>query len=635
VKTSNGGRGEEHTILLGSRPPSLQQGTVVPPSRVLSEQPVSVGQCVNVTDARDRLSGPALGTVLGSGAPALAAARLPSLRLVSVEGSLTPLPDGKAPRRSSMDATPLPSVVPFRPVPRSTREALHAAPTVVYPPGMALPGRSPALAERSARRSEAASARPSAPVSSGPSPHVDSRASRAEPNRLLTGATPAQTGSASRRSSLAAAPSDAPPRASDSQAGPAAEAAAAEAPEQASPVPRTDLFRQAALDARSGAVLNLADAAEPKLGAWGMLVLLLSLVAALFCGAALLSVEVTVRAPGALRAPNGLRSVESVLSGAVTEVLVQAGDEVNSDQIIARLEETQLRATLTLRERELANVRHDIEEANRADAALLLQTTSAVDRQRAALARRSGIHQNQLRARSLQLENVRAMREHGVASGTDELSGEESVQAAAESIALVGSQLAELNLSLADRQREWKQRGLERNASLSRAIAAVDEAKSLLALTEVRSPASGRVESLLVAPGAVVQPGRVIAQIVPKAAPRSIVAFLPSREMAFVSVGSQANVEIESLPVNEFGMARSRVRRISADIAKPEEIQAAFGEVLPGSFVRVELDLVEDANQAKMAPHLRSGERVLVRLHRREQRVLSLIFEFTRKWLGW
>jgi len=382
-------------------------------------------------------------------------------------------------------------------------------------------------------------------------------------------------------------------------------------------------------------VLNLADSTEPKPGACGVLVLLLSLVAALFCGAALLSVEVTVRAPGALRAPNGLRSVESVLSGAVTEVLVQAGDEVNADQIIAHLEETQLRATLTLRERELADLRHDAAEANRADASLLELTTSAVERQRAALARRSSIHQNQLRARSAQLENVRAMREHGVASGTDELSGEESVQAAAESIALVGSQLAELNLSLADRRREWKQRSLERSAALSRAVAAVEEAKSLLALTEVRSPAAGRVESLLVTPGAVVQPGRVIAQIVPKAAPRSIVAFLPSREMAFVSVGSQANVEIESLPVNEFGMARSRVRRISADIAKPEEIQAAFGEVLPGSFVRVELDLIEDANQAKMAPHLRSGERVLVRLHRREQRVLSLIFEFTRKWLGW
>jgi multidrug resistance efflux pump len=377
------------------------------------------------------------------------------------------------------------------------------------------------------------------------------------------------------------------------------------------------------------------DAAEPKLGSWGVLTMLLSLMVALFLAAGLLSVEVTVRAPGALRAPNGLRSVESVLSGAVTEILVQAGDEVAADQVVARLEETQLRATLTLREKELATLRHDTEEANTADASLLQQTTAAVEHQRTALARRGSIHQSQLRQRTQQLENLRTMRESGVASGNDELSGEESVQAAAESIALVGSQLAELNLSLADRRREWKQRELERKAALSRALAAVEEARSLLALTEVRSPAAGRVESLLITPGAVVQPGRVIAQIVPKDAPRSIVAFLPSREISFVNVGSEANVEIESLPVNEFGMAKARVVRISADIAKAEEMAAAFGEAMAGSYVRVELELLDDAHHAKMAPHLRSGERVLVRLHRRHQRVSSLLFEFTRKWLGW
>jgi hypothetical protein len=68
-------------------------------------------------------------------------------------------------------------------------------------------------------------------------------------------------------------------------------------------------------------------------------------------------------------------------------------------------------------------------------------------------------------------------------------------------------------------------------------------------------------------------------------------------------------------------------------VAKPEEIEKAFGEVLPGSYVRVELALLDGPGQEKMAPHLRSGERVLVRLHRRQQRVLSMIFEFARKWL--
>jgi multidrug resistance efflux pump len=561
---------------------------------------------VDVTGSRERLSAPMLGTVLGGAAAALAAPRAPSLRLVSLDETGTGFPQSPSARSDS--AGPSVQLHALIALPPARPRAVPVQPLV--PAEVAKEDRQATLLSCRAEPSRPAElSRPAAP--SRP----------AEPSR------PAQPGSRREEPRPASAPR--PAEASPEAAPPQPE------PPLAQVAAQRELFRQAALEARDGVAAPLVEAAEPQAGSWGILALLLSLVAALFLGAGLLSVEVTVRAPGALRAPNGLRSVESVLSGAVTELLVQAGDEVAADQVVARLEETQLRATLTLREKELATLRHDTDEANAADAALLRQTTAAVEHQRTALSRRGGIHESQLRQRSQQLTNLRAMRESGVASGNDELSGEESVQAAAEQIALVGSQLAELNLSLADRRREWKQRELDRKSSLSRAVAAVEEAKSLLALTEVRSPAAGRVESLLVTPGAVVQPGRVIAQIVPNDAPRSIVAFLPSREVSFVSVGSQANVEIESLPVNEFGMAKAQVKRISTDIAKPEEMASAFGEVTPGSYVRVELDLLDDENHQKMAPHLRSGERVLVRLHRRHQRVLGLIFEFTRKWLGW
>jgi multidrug resistance efflux pump len=358
------------------------------------------------------------------------------------------------------------------------------------------------------------------------------------------------------------------------------------------------------------------------------------LLGVLFLGAGLSTVEMTVKAPGALRAPNGLRSLASVLSGAVTDVLLHAGDDVTAGQVVLRLEEMQLRASLTLREQELATLRHDTLVAARADQALIAETTLAAREQRAALERRRGIHRAQLSQRAERLGSSRQMLQAGVASAVDILSVNESVQAAAESIAVIGSQSAELALGMADRRREWKQRELERAATLQRAIAAVEEARSLLAMTEIRSPSSGRIESLLVNPGSVVQAGSVLAQIVPRDAPRAIVAFLPSRETAFVAIGTRANVEVESLPVAEFGMARAQVTRISTDIAQPEEIASAFGEALAGSFVRVELTLVEDGVQAKMAPHIRSGERVTVRLHRREQRVIGLVFEFVRKWLG-
>ena len=65
--------------------------------------------------------------------------------------------------------------------------------------------------------------------------------------------------------------------------------------------------------------------------------LLASLVALLFVGAALATVEVTAEAQGMLRAPKGLRPVASVLGGSLSEVLVQSGDQVQTGQVVARL----------------------------------------------------------------------------------------------------------------------------------------------------------------------------------------------------------------------------------------------------------------------------------------------------------
>jgi multidrug resistance efflux pump len=397
--------------------------------------------------------------------------------------------------------------------------------------------------------------------------------------------------------------------------------------------PQRALFRQEALDAHYGADGDAEALAQPRAGAWSVLLVLASLVGVLFVAAAIASVEVTVKAPGALRAPNGLRSVESALAGAISEVLTQAGAEVVEGQVVVRLEDAKLRSNLVLRERQLETLREEIKDAAADDQALIQRTLRASKRQRGVLQRRTGIGHGLLKKRSDRLADVQALVQYGAASHDDLLKVDELVQAASESVVQLDSQLVELDLQMADRMREWQAHELERRTSLSRMNAQVEEARSLLTLVEIRSPAAGRVESLLAKVGKVAQAGEIMAQIVPTGAPRSIVAFLPSRETAFVAVGSEANVEVESLPVNEFGMARARVVRVSADVAQQEELASTFGEALAGSFVRVELELLEGPAQDKMAPHLRSGERVMVRLHSRERRVLSLLFEFVRKWL--
>jgi multidrug efflux pump subunit AcrA (membrane-fusion protein) len=397
--------------------------------------------------------------------------------------------------------------------------------------------------------------------------------------------------------------------------------------------PAHRLFRQAALDAHHGPEPELDALAVPRRGAWGMLLVLVSLVVLLFVGAAVAEIEVTVKATGTLRAPSGLRSVESLLAGAVSQVLVAPGDGVESGQVVVRLEDAKLRSNLVLKERELSLMQQDTDEASRADRVLLDEALRVGERQRVTLEQRQRISRAQLARRSARLNDMQSLVAYGAASKNDAFDTDESVQAALQQVAALGSQLLDLDLSIADRLRAWQERELERRSAIGRSNAVVEEARSLLGLVEVRSPAAGRIESLMARVGDVVSAGEVMAQVVPVGAPRIIVAFLQSRETAFVRVGGEANIEVESLSVNEFGTARGRVLRVSSDVAQPEEMAAVSGAVLPGAHVRVELELLPDAAHEKMARHLRSGERVVVRLHTRKRRVLGILFDFARKWV--
>jgi multidrug efflux pump subunit AcrA (membrane-fusion protein) len=398
-------------------------------------------------------------------------------------------------------------------------------------------------------------------------------------------------------------------------------------PTQKAECPR--ILGKAARSARHGIVADVAARSQPRPVAW--LPIVGPLVAALFAGAALTEVDVTVEAPGALRAPNGLRSVESVLPGAVSHVLTRVGDGVEAGQVMVRLADAQLRSSLVLEERRLEVLRRETEEASRADEEQLALALRASRRQRATLLERRSIHQKILRSRQERLANVQVRVDFGLDRPDDARVVDEAVQAATEQVALFDYQLTEVELAQVDRVRDMRARDLERRAMLSRQSAGVEEARSLLSSTAIRAPTSGRVESLFTQVGEVIDPGQVIAQIAPKNVPRAIVAFLPSREAPFISVGSDASVEVESLAAKQPGVTRARVTRVSSDIAPLEEIRSTLGESLCASRVRVELELLDDAADERTAPRLRSGERVFVRWHRRQRRLLGLAFDLVRQ----
>ncbi len=399
------------------------------------------------------------------------------------------------------------------------------------------------------------------------------------------------------------------------------------------PEGRRALFRDAALEARYFEATDLQALATPQPWAWSVLALLVSVVITLFGGAALARVEITAEALGALRSPIGLRPVTSPLGGAIARVLVQPGESVSEGQKLAEIEGVELRATLLKRQRELESMQQDFASEERADRQSVELATRALEQRRKALQGRLQLKGVQLAQRRSRDRSLQELASEGAASGDERLAGKEALQAAAEALFALRSDLALLNLEISDRTRELAERARARSLGLERARASVEEAESLLTLTNVRSPATGKIESLLVTPGSSVEPGALIAHVVPVGSLRAIVAFVRSDETAFVSHGAEAIVEFPALPISEFGTTRARVTRISTDVATAMEMSKELGEVRVGSFVRVELELMDTKEREQMALHLRSGDRVLVRLHRREPRLISLLFDFMRKWL--
>ena len=254
------------------------------------------------------------------------------------------------------------------------------------------------------------------------------------------------------------------------------------------------LFRSAAVEARraAGPEVDFKTGLEPK--SWGMLVLLVSLIGLSFGVAAIANVEVTAEAQGTLRAPRGLRPVASVLSGSVAELLVQSGDAVEAGQVVARLEATELRAGLVNRERELEITRHDVSDASRRDREMEERAAQAMQRRRAALQGRIEINGERLLARRQQASNYEILAREGSASQTESLNMKESLQQAAESVSALSAEVALLDLELADRARQWQERESTRKAQLSRALANAEEARSLLASTEIHAPAGKLLE---------------------------------------------------------------------------------------------------------------------------------------------
>jgi multidrug resistance efflux pump len=371
-------------------------------------------------------------------------------------------------------------------------------------------------------------------------------------------------------------------------------------------------------------------------GAW-MAVALLGAALLTATGFAVLgSVEVTARGPAALRAAGGTLPLLAEATGPVAWVSVRSGERVQAGQRLLGIDATQLAATLEESQRRLKFI-----ESQSALSGDRLEGLGA-ERRRQLEARIEGLDQRLLNQSATierfarRLKDMEELQAKGfVSSHARDDEADRLDEARRQRIALT-EERARVRGEIAELQAQRETEHLRLREDHATALARRDAAQSMLRQTVATAPRAGVVEAVVVRQGELVQPGTVVARLVPDTAPGEVVAFISERDRAFLSPGAAARIEVRQLPSGEFGALHGRVTRIGGDLVGTAEWRDVMGDAaMPSSpLYRVEIAPEADARLDRLKPWLRAGMQADVRFTLRERRLITLILEPLRKWLA-
>lgn len=391
------------------------------------------------------------------------------------------------------------------------------------------------------------------------------------------------------------------------------------------------LFRERALNER-GRDEPLEHLPSVGSNQWALLAFAASTVLTVLVFACVGHVEVTSVAAGVLLVNGGPRPVLAQVSGEVASLAVNPGDTVEAGQEVARVRATELRARTQRAKEQLDVLRATAERLTAERDKRFEQARSALARKRQILVERDRLKRQSIPGLKTHAEGMVHFEAEGMVLRTERLASGQALLSAQEGHLQLQQQIAETDRELSDLAERHSSESEHLRRELEEAEVSLAESRKVTELEVARAPVAGQVESLLVAEGQVVLNGSPLVQITPKGTSTTVVAFAPIKDGAFLCVGREASIEFASLPVSEFGKAKAEVTRVSTDVATREEVANLLGISMSEPVIRVELRLLPSLSLEKAKGRLRPGERVTARINTRKRRIITLFFDFLRKW---
>jgi membrane fusion protein len=397
---------------------------------------------------------------------------------------------------------------------------------------------------------------------------------------------------------------------------------------------RNALFRERALAAhqRGAAPAEVLRIASPW-ATWSIVASALVVVGALF-GATVTSVEITSLGRGILQANSSPQILTTQAAGTVQAVAVRSGEAVAAGQEIVRLTSAASAASLLEASRQLELAERSRDEFRARRKPLYAARARHLREQSEALGLRAESGRLTIERMERKAQVLENLRRESLATPLQFEDAAEDVSVAQRGAfavqqdrARVLDQLAAVEAEAAGE--EWKLTAQVEEARLRR-----DGIELELQAAVVRAPSDGVLGSISVKPGDTVGVGAPLGRIVPAGAPRTAAVYLPERDRAFVEPGAAVRVEVDQLPVWEFGALNGRVSRVADEIATARDLQDTFGDHVPSRepMYRVDVSLERDEAYVRLAPRLRAESLVDARFTLRRRRAIAVLFEPLQRW---
>ncbi len=374
----------------------------------------------------------------------------------------------------------------------------------------------------------------------------------------------------------------------------------------------------------------------PRVSLRVLFYVILILLAGIIPWATFTKVDEIGSATGKLEPKGRVIELGSPVEGKVMNINITEGEQVQAKQTIIELDDELVRAELEQQQQKLVgqeNQLHQLEllknqqslslsTQQQQNKAQLYEKEALIEQAKNAIAASQSAHQTakiRHRAAKAKVPRYRKAYNQGVLS-IDLLSEaeqqaeeyQENIKQTASETAQARSQLAEQkrglaslvqtnNLALLKSQEEYK----NTEGEIATLQGEIGQTKSLIRGLEYQirqrvldAPISGTVFQLPVKkPGAVVQPGQMLAQIAPKNSPLVWRGKMNSRESGFLKKGLPVKVKFDAYPYQDYGIVPGRLTWVSPNSRVPEsnrqdsQAQAVSQPMSPQDYYEVEVQL--------------------------------------------